>query len=163
MSVPATLLVDTGYLIILGALFGVVAAAGSRRALPAALAVLALFGVGLPVGFYLLWPEWMWGYYAEPARVPGWIVTMLFSLYVPVFLAAFFVARELGRGGWWIVAGGVAVQAVLIGLTWERYRRTGSFASEPGPPESALAVSSALLVVGVALLWWWARRGATGR
>lgn len=165
---PATLLIDAGYLLILGAIFGlgaVVTPSGriAGRSWAGALAALALFGLGLPLLFYAKWPAWMWAYYvADPATVPRWIVAMLFALYVPIFLAAFLAACELRRVnrllGWAVLALGVVVQVALVAFTWERYRRTGAFAGAAGPSDGWMTATSVALVVGVGALWWLARR-----
>jgi hypothetical protein len=150
MSPPATLLVDAGYLTILGGLLGWIAALRpGRRAGIGAIATLLIAGIGVPAFFYARWAEWMWAFYADPAKVPGWIVVMLFALYAPVYGCAFFLARGAGRRGWCVVALGIAIQIALVAATWERYRRSGQFAGRPGPGDGEMALATAVVVLVV--------------
>lgn len=166
MFMPATLLVDAGYLVILGGLFGLAAwpderGGVARRPLVCALAALALFGIGVPVYFYSKWPDWMWGYAVHHHDLPAWIVPLAFALYPPVFLAAFFAAFRGGRAApwraWAVVGVGVVLQIGLIAATWHRYRHTGPFAGFPGPDDEVLTVCMVAAAIGVAALWRAAR------
>ncbi len=161
----ATILIDPGYTLLMGILFGIAALRNRTRALGAGLVACALFGVGIPALFYLLCPAWMWMYTVDPAKVPAWFVVYVFALYFIPFLAGFaFVPR---RGGWLLFAVCAVLELALMAALWDRYSVAGTFDEFHRGAALPLAKSrlgiflnfaTPVMIAGIVGLWLWARR-----
>ena len=161
----ATILIDPGYTLLIGILFGIAALRNRARALGAGLVACALFGVGVPVLFYVLCPGWMWMYTVDPAKVPTWFVAYIFALYFIPFLAGFaFVPK---RGGWILFAVCALLEGALMAALWDRYIVAGTYEEFQRGAAVPLVKSrlglilnlcTPFMIAGIGGLWLWARR-----
>jgi hypothetical protein len=163
ISTLSTLIIDPGYTLIIGALFGLRAIATFRaRPLLMGSIACALAGIGLPVIAYLKEPAWMWMYYVDPAQVPTAMVAYAFViLYVPAFFVGFYVTahlKETSRGrAWLFFLGTLLFEGALIFFLWDRYSVVGTMAQwqagkAPRLWESDLGKSLNFLFAGAAVL-----------
>lgn len=161
----ATILIDPGYTLLIGILFGIAALRNRTRALGAGLVACAIFGVGIPVLCYVLYPGWMWMYTVDPTKVPAWFVVYIFALYFIPFLAGFaFVPK---RGGWVLFAVCALLEGALMAALWDRYVAVGTFeefhrGAAVALPKSRLGtilnILTPVMIAGIVGLWLWARR-----
>lgn len=166
----ATIPIDPGYTLIIGLFFGLAAAAGPNRmkAFWIGLVACALFGVGLPVIFYIANPAWMWMYWVDPAKVPAWFVVYVFAIYFIPFFAGFAWVPS-GKRGWVVTAIVLALQGALMAAVWDRYSVAATyeeFHRGAGVPlvgsklGTLLNICSVIGFGAMAACWLWARKAA---
>lgn len=171
-----TFIIDEPFLVFLGLLAGFFVPAGWQRSLFCSRAFLA--GSFLSLGFmalaligYLKAPDWMFMYFIPASQVPLWIVIYLFIFYYLLFLAGFFLNRELRKMNpalpWCAAALFLAASVAVVLPLWKQYQTIASFEEfhrgmGVALPDSAVGKATTLpaillAVCGLALCLW-ARR-----
>ncbi len=165
-----TFIIDWPVLIFIGVLFGALSP-GERwwrsRAFIAGLLTAGAFTVVAMVSYGIA-PDWMWMYFLDPSRV-AWVLPFMPLVYLSVFalgFAATISLKALGSPALLVAAAAaVAMEIVLIAITWERYHLVGTRAqwlqgtahellslAPTGPAKSIALMSPVFFVVLVASL-----------
>ena len=126
-----TFIIDWPVLIFIGLVFGLFAPTDSpwsSRAFKAGAISAIVFSATAFIS-YAVAPDWMWMYFLAPESV-AWSVPVLAIGYLVTYVLGFAAAvglRHLGRS--YVVATAVASllgEAVIVALTWDRYRFVGT-------------------------------------
>lgn len=171
-----TFIIDEPFLVFLGIVAGFFVPANWQGSLFRTRAFLA--GSFLSLGFmalalvgYLKAPDWMFMYFIPASKVPLWIVVYLFIFYYLLFLAGFFLHRELKKlnsilpwvAGLLFLAGSVAVVLPLL----KEYQTVASFddfhrGMGVSLPESAVGkattIPAIILAITGLIFCLWARK-----
>ena len=172
-----TFIIDWPVLTFIGLLFGVFApehSPWSARAFKAGLVTSVAFTATAFVS-YVVAPDWMWMYFLDPDAV-AWSLPVIAIAYPATFVLGFAAAlglRSVSRSLVFVAAAASLVaEAVILGLTWDRYRFVGStkqwltdqavplFGGSPeGPVRVITPLGPVFAVVFVAaLVWTWRSR-----
>jgi hypothetical protein len=174
-EVIATFIIDWPVLIFLGLVFGAWAPPTGwwrSRALLAGAIAAGVFTL-TALASYAIAPDWMWMYFLDPDPV-SWVVFVIPAAYAFTFLLGFWSAIALKPLGGQAIARAAVVslilEAVVIGITWERYSEVGTAAewsagranelfslSPDGDARTIGLMGPVFLVVAVAAFVW-ARR-----
>jgi hypothetical protein len=106
----------------------------SRLATPAFRAGALTQGVlmTVSVALYALSDDWMWMYWADPARIPFGIEVLAFVMYAVAFLAGFLLAPELERlrpgAAWWALGAVVVAVTAMELFAWDELTHLGTLA-----------------------------------
>jgi len=171
-----TFIIDEPFLVFLGILAGSFVPAKWQGSLFRTRAFLA--GSFLSLGFMALawvgyWkaPDWMFMYFIPASKVPLWIVVYLFIFYYLLFLAGFFLHRELKKlnailpwiAGLLFLAGSVAVVLPLLKeyqtiATFEEFHRGLGVSLPESAVGKATTIPAIILAVVGLILCLWARK-----
>ncbi len=90
--------------------------------------------VALVMSSYVLYPDWMWMYFVstkalDPAQQIAIVVYVFLMLYVPPFLAGYFLGSifRANKKAWWSgIILNLALEGLLIFALWDRYNAVGT-------------------------------------
>lgn len=168
-------------LLLLGLIFGVFAPDERwwrSRAFAGGFASAAAFTLVALIS-YAIAPDWMWMYFLDPSDV-SWTVPLIPAGYMFVFALAFAAAvavRRVSRRVLWAgIAVAVAMEVVVIAITWDRYHLVGTerewiqgsanelFSASPSGDAKTIGLLGPLFLVVLAVslvLVWRSRREAS--
>lgn len=170
-----TFIIDWPVLALIGLAFGGFAPRDAwwrSRAFYAGFAAAAAFTLVAMLS-YLVAPDWMWMYFLDPDEV-AWSLPLIPLGYLFVYVVGFAAAiplREASRRMWWAaLAVTVAMEVVVIGVTWDRYHLIGTtrewlndtahelFTPTPTGPARVIGLMSPVFVVVAVAAFVYVRR-----
>lgn len=170
-----TFIIDWPVLVLIGLVFGGFGARDAWWRTPAFYAGFATAAAFTLVAMlsYLIAPDWMWMYFLDPDEV-AWSLPLIPLGYLFVYVVGFAAAiplRAASRRAWWAaLAATLAMEVVVIGITWDRYHEVGTtrqwlndaahelFSAAPTGPARTIGLMSPLFVVIAIAAFWYVRR-----
>ncbi len=122
---------------------------------------------------YLVAPDWMWMYFLDPDEV-AWSLPLIPVGYLFVYVVGFAAAiplRAASRRMWWgSLAATLAMEVVVLGITWDRYHEIGTtrewlndaahelFTATPTGPARTIGLMSPVIIIVAVVAFLYVRR-----
>lgn len=159
-----TFIIDWPVLALIGLAFGGFATRDAwwrSRAFYVGFATAAVFTLVAMLS-YLVAPDWMWMYFLDPDEV-AWSLPLIPVGYLFVYVVGFAAAIPLRAGSrrmWWgALAATLAMEVVVLGITWDRYHEIGTtrewlnnaahelFTATPTGPARTIGLMSPVIII----------------
>ena len=159
-----TFIIDWPVLALIGLAFGWFATRDAwwrSRAFYAGFATAAVFTLVAMLS-YLVAPDWMWMYFLDPDEV-AWSLPLIPVGYLFVYVVGFAAAIPLRAGSrrMWLgaLAATLAMEVVVLGITWDRYHEIGTtrewlnnaahelFTATPTGPARTIGLMSPVIII----------------